>query len=53
MRTQTLVIPIATMVFILAAATPWAGTLSGTVKLGGVFLDEQGDRSAVQETFDL
>ncbi len=30
-----------------------AGPLEGTVKLGGIFLDETGDLSAVQETYDV
>jgi len=53
MRTHRMAIPIATMIFMLAAATPWAGTLSGTVKVGGIFVDEEGDRSTVQETYNL
>jgi len=53
MRTQTMAISIATMGFMLAAATPWAATLSGTVKVGNVFLDEVGDRSTVQETYNI
>lgn len=53
MRTQTMAITIATMGFMLAAATPWAATLSGTVRVGNVFLDEVGDRSTVQETYNI
>lgn len=30
-----------------------AGTWDGTVKLGGITLDEEGDRSAMQETFNI
>jgi hypothetical protein len=44
---------IATTLLMLVAATPRASTLSGTVRMGGVFVDEDGDRSAVQETYDL
>jgi hypothetical protein len=46
-------IPIATVIFMLAATTPWAATLSGTVRVGGIFLDEEGDRSTVQETYNV
>lgn len=53
MRTMTMAIPIATALLSLAAAAPWAGPLRGTVRLGHVFVDETGDRSAVQETYDL
>jgi hypothetical protein len=53
MRTQTLLISIATMVFLLAPATPRAATLSGSVDVGQVFLDEVGDLSTVQETYNL
>ena len=53
MRTQTIAILIATATLMLVAATPWAGTLSGTVKVGNIFVDEVGDRSAVQETYDI
>jgi len=37
----------------VVAAASWASTLSGTVRVGGIFLDEEGDRSAVQETYDV
>lgn len=46
-------VPIATTVLVLVAATAWAATMSGTVMVGSVILDEVGDRSAVQETYDL
>jgi len=46
-------IPIAAAVLLLAGSTSWAATLDGTVKLGGIFVDEEGDRSAVQETYDI
>lgn len=53
MRTLRMAIPIATAALTLVVAAPWAATLSGTVKVGSVFVDEVGDRSAVQETYDL
>lgn len=53
MRTQTMARSIATAIFLLAASTSWAATLGGNVTLGGIFVDEEGDRSTVQETFDL
>jgi hypothetical protein len=53
MRTQRMAISIATAALMLVAATPWAATLHGTVRVGNVFLDETGDPSTVQETYDL
>lgn len=53
MRTQRMAISIATALLMLVAATPWAATLHGTVRVGGVFLDETGDPSTVQESYDL
>ncbi len=38
---------------VVFAAAAWAGPWDGTVKVGGVFLDEVGDLSTVQETYDL
>ncbi|NNE09938.1 MAG: hypothetical protein HKN20_15365, partial [Gemmatimonadetes bacterium] len=35
------------------AASAVAGTLNGRIKLGGVSLDEEGDLSAVQETYNI
>ena len=53
MRTQTTATSIAATVFMLAAATSWASTLGGTVTVGGLLVDETGDRSTVQETYNL
>ncbi len=53
MRTHTMAMMITTVIMAFAAAPGWAGTLNGTVKMGGIFLDEEGDRSAVQETYDI
>lgn len=53
MRTQRMAIPIATAILMLVAARPWAGTLGGSVLVGNVFVDEVGDASAVQETYDV
>ena len=54
MRTQTLTTSIAAIACMLAVGTPWAaGTLSGTVSVGGLIVDEEGDRSTVQETYNL
>jgi hypothetical protein len=52
MRTKTLLtVSIATAVPLIASAVRagWDGTL----KLGGIVLDEEGDRSAVQETYNI
>jgi hypothetical protein len=51
MRTITIVL--ATLVVALAASLSWAGQVDGTVKLGGVIFSEAGDRTAVQETYDV
>jgi hypothetical protein len=42
-----------TLIVTLAASTPSAGTLDGTVKLGGIIMNQTGDRSAVQETYNI
>ena len=41
------------LVVTLAASASSAGTLDGTIKVGGIFLDQSGDRSAVQETYNV
>jgi hypothetical protein len=41
------------LVVTLAASPASARRLDGTVKLGGVIVDEEGDRSAVQETYNV
>lgn len=53
MRTRTIAAVLVTLVVVLAASTPSAGTLNGTIKLGGVILDETGDLSALQETYNV
>lgn len=55
MHTRRLAFSIGTTVLMLmlVAATPWAGTLKGSVRVGGVFLDETGDPSTTQESYDL
>lgn len=41
------------LVITLAAATPSAGALDGTVKLGGIIMNQTGDPSTVQETYNI
>jgi hypothetical protein len=41
------------MIVAFGASSSYATTLDGTVKVGGIILDEEGDRSAVQETYDV
>ena len=53
MRTATITTLCVTLVVTLAASAPLAGTLDGTVKLGGIIMNETGDRTAVQETYNL
>ena len=54
MRTTTLATLCSTLVVMLVAASPpSAGALDGTLKLGGVIRNQTGDRSAVQETYNV
>ncbi len=53
MRMKTRATLMAMLIFVLGAAPLRAGAWTGTVKLGGVILDEVGDRSAVQETYNI
>lgn len=53
MRMKTIRTEWVTLVVALAASPAWAGTLDGTIKVGGVMLDEKGDRSTVQETYNV
>jgi len=53
MRTKPIGIVVATLVVLFGASSLRAATLDGTVKVGGVVLDEEGDRSAVQETYNI
>jgi hypothetical protein len=43
----------AALVITLAVSATAAGTLDGTVKLGGIIMNQTGDRSAVQETYNI
>ncbi len=52
MRTKALLTASNALVVLLIASPGWAGW-EGTLKLGGIVLDEEGDRSAVQETYNL
>ena len=42
-----------TLIVTLAASAPSARTLDGTVKLSGIIMNQTGDCSAVQETYNL
>lgn len=53
MRPQRIAPVLITLVVTLIASAAMAGGLDGTVKLGGIFLDEEGDFSAVQETYNI
>jgi len=44
---------IAALMLLAGASVAGAAKLNGTVKVGNIFLDETGDRSTVQETFDI
>jgi hypothetical protein len=52
MRTKTIT-TLSLLVVTLAASPASARTLDGTVKLGGVIENQDGDRSAVQETYNV
>jgi len=53
MRKKMLATLLTPLVVILAAAPLRAGTWNGTVKVGGIIRNEVGDRSAVQETYNI
>ena len=50
---KTLATLLTMLVVALGASPLQAGTWNGTVKLGGIFLDEDGDKSTVQETYNI
>jgi hypothetical protein len=52
MRTKTLVTVSVALVVLPIASPLWAGW-EGTLKLGGIVLEEEGDLSTVQETFNI
>jgi len=52
MRKTTTAIFIATLT-ILAATPVWAGVWEGTIGLGGIVLDEVGNKATVQETYNI
>ena len=53
MRTIAIATLLAAAVVTLGAPASSARSLDGTVKVGGVFLDQTGDRTAVQEISDV
>ena len=53
MRTKTLLTVSIALVVLLIASPLGAGTWDGTIKLGGIITDEEGDLSAVQETYNI
>ena len=53
MRTTTITAMCVTLVVTLVASAPSAGTLDGSVKLGGIIMNQVGDRTAVQETYNI
>jgi len=53
MRTTTLQIPAVLLAVVLPATAVSAAAVNGTVKLGGVIMNQSGDRTAVQETYNV
>jgi hypothetical protein len=53
MKTRGLAVIAMTLVAAMADPRAAAGSLEGRVRVGGVVLDEVGDRSAVQETYNV
>ncbi|HEU4333787.1 MAG TPA: hypothetical protein VFT32_04775 [Candidatus Eisenbacteria bacterium] len=53
MRTKPIGFMVAALLVLCSAPSSRAATLDGTLKVGGIVLDEEGDRSAVQETYDV
>jgi hypothetical protein len=50
---MTIATAFVTLAVALAPSVPSAGTLDGTVKLGGIIMNQTGDRTTVQETYNL
>ncbi len=53
MRTRTITALTVILFIGLAASAASAGTMDGTVKMGGIIVNQTGDRSAVQEMFNV
>jgi hypothetical protein len=53
MRMKTITTAWVTLVVALAASSAGAAKVDGTVKMGGTIFSEAGDRSAVQETYNV
>ena len=53
MRKTTLTTLLVAMAVVLAAPPLGAASWEGTIKLGGIYLDEEGDLSTVQETYNI
>lgn len=53
MRTKTISHVLVALTVLLGGGTASAQTLDGTLKLGGIILDESGDQSTVQETYNI
>src|SRR5262245_58449997 len=53
MRTSTQISVAGALSIVLLGHAAAATTLDGTLKLGGIILDETGDLSAVQETYNI
>lgn len=53
MRMTTLQTLLVLLVVALPASAMSAGTMDGTVKVGGIIMNDAGDRTAVQETYNV
>jgi hypothetical protein len=53
MRPTTITAICVTLAVTLAGSATFAGSLDGTVKLGGIIMNQTGDRTAVQETYNI
>ena len=53
MRIKPITTMLVALIVIFAASSSLAGIWDGTIKLGGIVLDETGDKSTVQETYNI
>jgi hypothetical protein len=53
MRTIAIATLLTAGIVTLAASPAWAGTMEGTLRVGGVIMSDEGDRSTVQETYNI
>ena len=53
MKTKSFAATLVNLALLFTASSPRAGTMEGSVKMGGVIFRETGDQSTVQETYNV